>query len=366
MKKFAIYLPQFHEIEENNLWWGKGFTEWTNVKSAQKLYDNHIQPQIPLEKNYYNLLDKKTVEWQTNIANKYGVDGFVYYHYYFEGKLIMEKPAENILNWKDINQKFFFCWANHTWLKGHSDNREVLIEQTYGDETSWEKHFDYLLPFFKDDRYEKCKNKPMFMIYMAEIPNKKEMFDYFDRRCKENGFDGLYIVETYMGDLSKGDISHFIDLLTPQSEMIYLREPNMSVRLYMKKNPFYRLKQKILKNTTFDFPDKWVAKISGNKLFNLMTKYYDVSIGNRYLSHGVFFTWDNTPRHGKRGYIITEPDEDSFKKYASKMKDQYIFINAWNEWAEGMMLEPTENNKFMYLEWINKYMKTLSEVKDEN
>ena len=98
MKKFAIYLPQFHEIEENNLWWGKGFTEWTNVKSAQKLFDNHIQPQIPLEKNYYNLLDKKTVEWQTNIANKYGVDGFVYYHYYFEGKLIMEKPAENILN----------------------------------------------------------------------------------------------------------------------------------------------------------------------------------------------------------------------------------------------------------------------------
>ena len=366
MKKFAIYLPQFHEIEENNLWWGEGFTEWTNVKSAKKLFDKHIQPQVPLAQNYYDLLDKKTVGWQTELANKYGVDGFIYYHYYFEGKLIMEKPAENLLKWKDINQRFFFCWANHTWLKGHGDNREVLIEQTYGDEQSWEQHFNYLLPFFKDDRYEKCNNKPMFMIYMAELPNKKAMLDYFDKKCKENGFDGIYVIETYMGDLSAKDINSFLKLMTEQSKLIYLREPNVGVRLYMNKNPLYRLKQKILKNLSLNFPGKWVATISGNKLFDLVTRYYDVVFENYKLSHGVYFAWDNTPRHGKRGYIITEPSENKFREYAIKLQDEYVFINAWNEWAEGMMMEPTEYNKFKYLEWVNKYMNTSVERKNAN
>ena len=108
MKIIAYFLPQFHEIEENNKWWGNGFTEWINVKKGKKLFKNQYQPFVPLN-NYYNLLNKKTVEWQTELAKKYGVYGFCYYHYYFEGKLLLEKPAENLLKWKDINQKFCFC-----------------------------------------------------------------------------------------------------------------------------------------------------------------------------------------------------------------------------------------------------------------
>ena len=116
MKKFAIFLPQFHEIEENNKWWGKGFTEWTNVRNAKPLYKGHEQPKQPLNGDYYNLLEKETVRKQTQLLNEYGLDGFVYYHYYFCGKKIMEKPAENLLKWKDIDQKFFFCWANQRAL----------------------------------------------------------------------------------------------------------------------------------------------------------------------------------------------------------------------------------------------------------
>lgn len=109
MKIIAYYLPQFHEIEENNKWWGKGFTEWTNVKKAKSLYKEHIQPKVPLGNNYYNLMDKKVMEWQTDLMKKYNVYGLCYYHYYFEGKMLLEKPAENLLKWKDINQKFCFC-----------------------------------------------------------------------------------------------------------------------------------------------------------------------------------------------------------------------------------------------------------------
>ena len=199
MKKFAFFLPQFHEIEENNLWWGKGFTEWTNVKKAKPFYKGHALEK-PLNNNYYNLLEKATVEWQTELMKKYCVDGLIYYHYWFEGKMLMEKPAENLLNWKDIDQRFFFCWANHTFSRGGHRSREILIEQTYGDKEDWKKHFEYLLPFFKDERYQKENNKPLFMIFISDFAEKEKMFKYFDQKCKENGFDGICLIESYHGD----------------------------------------------------------------------------------------------------------------------------------------------------------------------
>ena len=137
LKKFAFFLPQFHEIPENDEWWGKGFTEWVNVKSAKPMYRGHKQPKEPQGDNYYCLLDKSTVEWQTKLLEDYRVDGLIYYHYYFQGKKLLEKPAENLLRWKDINQKFFFCWANHTWYRSWNGSREVLIQQNYGDIGDW-------------------------------------------------------------------------------------------------------------------------------------------------------------------------------------------------------------------------------------
>ena len=117
MKKFAYYLPQFHEIEENNRWWGKGFTEWVNVKKAQPLFKGHKQPIIPLNKNYYNLENPNILVWQANLAKKYGVDGFIFYNYYFCGKKLLEKPAKILLKNNNIPMKFFFCWANHSWFR---------------------------------------------------------------------------------------------------------------------------------------------------------------------------------------------------------------------------------------------------------
>ena len=190
MKKYAFFLPQFYEIEENNKWWGKGFTEWTNIKKAQRFYKEQVL-QKPLNDNYYNLLDKDTMRWQTKVMHDYSIDGLIYYHYYFgNSKMIMEKPAENLLKWRDIDQSFFFCWANHSFTKGWP-KKEILVKQEYGDRDEWEKHFNYMLQFFKDPRYLKENNKPLFMLFKSDFEQKNRMMAYFDSRCKEEGFKNL-------------------------------------------------------------------------------------------------------------------------------------------------------------------------------
>lgn len=355
MKKFAIYLPQFHEIEENNKWWGEGFTEWTNVKNASPLFKGHIQPKHPLN-GYYNLLEKKVVEEQTRLLHKYGIDGFIYYHYYFCGKKIMEKPAENLLKWKDINQKFFFCWANHTWTKGKGKEQKILIEQKYGDVDEWREHYVYLSRFFRDERYEKIKNKPILMIYVSDFTEKKRMISLFDEWARKDGFNGIYIIETYTGDLSNKSMHKFKETITEQSEMIYLREPNVSTSIYQYRYPIKRLFAKIMREK--EMPNKFrrVTIIDGKVLYNIMEKYVKYKESDFKIAHGIFFEWDNTPRHKKRGYVITPPSKKHFMNYLDLVKDdEYVFINAWNEWAEGMMLEPTKENGYKYLEWIKEW-----------
>lgn len=352
MKLFALFLPQFHEIPENNEWWGNGFTEWTNVKRATSMFNGHVQPQVPLHNNYYNLLNKSTMQWQTKLLKQYNINGFVYYHYYFCGKKLLEKPAENLLKWKDIEQSFFFCWANHTWNRSWNNSKEVLMEQTYGTEKEWSQHFDYLLPFFKDSRYEKKDNKPLFMLFFPEFNEKKDMFEYFDKKCKENGFDGICVIETYNG---KNVFEQFEANKCRQMEFIYIREPDMAINIYKKKMKYFpeNIWRKMRKEISNKREKKIIMPYDGNKLYSLMLNFKIQMPGT---SHGVFFEWDNTPRHSSRGYIITPPDKKKFFEYMNLIKDdEYIFINAWNEWAEGMVLEPTEHNGYKYLDWIKEW-----------
>ncbi len=345
MKKFAFYLPQFHEIPENNEWWGEGFTEWVNVKKAKPLFTGHAQPKVPMNNNYYSLDSKETLAWQADIANKYCVDGMIFYHYYFEGKKLLEKPCEMLLEQKEIPMNFFFCWANHSWYRSWDGTKELLIEQTYGDINDWEKHFQYLLPFFKDKRYEKRNNKPLFMIYISDFLEKKEMIKYFDKRCKENGFNGLCLIDVVM---------HFEDKTEKvlDDTFIFYREPNASYYEYKidKKNLPFRIKNKIGKIFHNKFKFRYVEKMNAN---DLLLKGIQKNVQGL---RGLFFEWDNTPRHSYRGYIITAPSKETFMKYMDNIKDiEYLFINAWNEWGEGMMLEPTQENGYKYLEWIKEW-----------
>ncbi len=355
MRWFAIYLPQFHETQENNAWWGKGFTEWTHVKGAKPLYAGHRQPIVPLNQNYYNLMDKQTVQWQTELMKQYGIDGFVYYHYYFCGKKLLNKPAENLLQWTDIDQPFFFCWANHTWYQAKGDTKSVLIEQTYGTEADWAAHFDYLLPFFRDSRYEKKNNKPVFMIYAPNFPEKQPMMDYFDARCKEAGFDGIYVIETFADASREENLAAFKAATCTQTELTFIREPSVANLILNRRRQktLIPLINRVCRKLGKMHLLPWAEKLSGNRLYDIMI---NKTPRGKDLCHGVFFSWDNTPRHGVRGYIITPPDKERFMAYAQSVKDdEYIFVNAWNEWAEGMVLEPTTHDGYKYLEWIKAF-----------
>lgn len=345
MKFFAFYLPQFHEIEENNLWWGKGFTEWTHVKAASPLFRGHCQPIHPLNGNYYNILDQKTVEWQTRLLKEYRIDGLIYYHYYFKGDKLLEKPAENLLK-SNIDQKFFFCWANHSWYKASNYEKVLLKEQTYGTKENWEEHFQYLLPFFKDSRYEKKNNMPLFMIFNNDFQEKNEMMEYLHRRCCESGFDGLYVIESC-------DTVERSQKVIQNNTVPFMREPTASRWAYEKVRPFYSkvflwINSQIFKGKLI--PRKHIDKFDGNKLLDAV-----MNIKHKECA-GLFFSWDNTPRHKENGFVITPIDKSHFMKYMDKNKDvEYMFINAWNEWAEGMILEPTEENGYQYLEWIKEW-----------
>lgn len=360
MKIFAFYLPQFHEIPENNEWWGKGFTEWTNVKKVKKIYRKQAPPKVPLNNNYYNLLDKETVEWQTKLMDDYKVDGLIYYHYYFEGKKLLEKPAENLLKNKDINQKFFFCWANHSWNRAWKGSREVLLEQTYGDQAAWEEHFQYLLPFFNDERYEKKDNKPLFMFFRPDFKEKNDIIDYFDKRCIEEGFDGIYVYETcyaFYGDryqTFKNDLNSISHVFYRQAWLGECLE-----RRYDRYKLLKRVKAKLSKKGI----GSYIWTLSGDKCLNASMKYKSEFPD---ATPGLFFEWDNTPRHGKRGYIITPVTHHVFEKYMNHYKNsEYMFVNAWNEWCEGMILEPTEEDGYKYLEWIKEWKENNSIESDQ-
>ena len=351
MDFFAFFLPQFHEIKENNEWWGEGFTEWTNVRKAHKLYANHKQPKQPLNNNYYNLLDKKTVIWQTNLMNSYGITGMIYYHYYFKGKLLLEKPAENLLQWKELDQPFFFCWANHQWKKTWQGSSEILVPMEYGEESDWEEHLKYLLPFFKDERYVKKDNKPLFMLFISKFNEREAMLDYFDYRLKQEGFDGISIIESRNEGMSQ---ERLFQTATKQTEYVFLREPTVQLLNYQNSlNPITKFAKRIH------------TALSNRRIINrpliykgeslIKSKIKNEIIGEKII-HGIWFEWDNTPRHEGRGYVITPYSKENFMRYMDLIKDEkYVIINAWNEWCEGMILEPTQDEKYKYLEWIKEW-----------
>ncbi len=347
MQVLAMYLPQFHNVEENNLWWGEGFTEWTAVKGAKKLFDGHEQPRVPQEKKYYDLLNKETMEWQTNLMKKYSVDGMCMYHYWFkDGRQILEKPVEKLLEWTEIDMPFCFSWANETWARSWSSIREknvwantfefkdfetdagILLEQKYGAQEDWEKHFIYLLPFFRDSRYIKIDGKPLFLIHQTSlIPCIKDMIDFWRKLSIEAGFSGIY----FIGSNCNTSAEKVVD-------GVLYAEPGRSSRL---------LKKQVNNQIQYiDYQTLW------NEILNVKRPSKKTYLG-------AFVGYDDTPRRGMEGTIITSTTPQKFCTNLTEIMaknaawdNDFLFLNAWNEWGEGMYLEPDEKYGFQFLEAI--------------
>ncbi|MBO5479074.1 MAG: glycoside hydrolase family 99-like domain-containing protein [Clostridia bacterium] len=352
-KIIAFYLPQYHEIKENNEWWGEGFTEWTNVKNAKALYRDHYQPKKPYKDNYYCLLENETQKWQSDLARKYGIYGFCYYHYWFNGKMLLEKPMENMLNNPDINIKFCISWANEPWTKTWTGkDKEVLMPQKYGGIEEWEEHIKYLIPFFKDSRYILKDNKPVFLLYRAEnIVNCGEMIEYWERRLKEQGFSGIYVIETLTGWQKKEKIDNSSAVVPMEPMHCFARDLSLLERIW------HSLIKK-LKLQRFHIYNFYSYDIIWEKIIkkNIETK--------KDVYYGAFMNWDNTARKGENAIVIKGFSLEKFKKYFDLIykrslveNKDFLFFNAWNEWSEGTYLEPDDKYQFEYLKIISEVKK---------
>lgn len=360
MKTIAFYLPQFHRTPENDKWWGEGFTEWTNMKKAQPLFEGHYQPRIPLNKNYYDLSDVENIRWQAKIAKENGIYGFCFYHYWFNGKLLLEKPIHLFRENEDIDMNYCLSWANENWTNGWvSDKNNILIEHDFNNKDDWKKHIDYFISFFKDERYIKIDNKPVLIIYYPNIVGNvlKEMMDFWKEEAKKAGFDGItYIFQHSYFYYDKSTDKSLFDYgieFQPGFSMLpknhtYNKIQNIKIKiskfLQQKLHIYLHLKNKKL--TKYDYDEIWKELLSINP--------------EPYMFPGAFVGWDNTPRKGNRGSVIVGGNPEKFKHYFRELvkktkeiyKKDYIFIFAWNEWAEGGYLEPDEKYGYQYLNSI--------------
>lgn len=337
----AYYLTQFHETEINNENFGKGFTEWTNVAKAKQLYQGHYQPQIPIDVGFYDLSHDDVMYRQIELAKQYGIGGFCFYYYWFQGKRVLEKPLFNFLNNEKLDIPFCLFWANETWQRRwFGGKKEILIEHKF--DLSMINDFFYdILPFFKDKRYIKINNKPFFIIYHHDeftSTDLRKIIKEFDTLAKENGFNGIHFV-------GQG-----------------YKLPNEVVEEYGLNAvaEFSPCGMNIPEVTSYD---GWTVPNFEGYMFDtskflINEKWkYDV---NYTLYKGVFTNWDNTPRSHINAriyrYMTPKTYKDWLKKVISYTKTnnskdhQIIFINAWNEWGEGAHLEPDIKYGYAYLQ----------------
>lgn len=366
----AYYLPQYHPIPENDLWWGKDFTEWTNVIKAKPLFKGHEQPIVPGELGYYDLRNSDSQLAQSQLANEYGIDGFIYYQYWFgKGKMLLEKPAEAMILNKEITTSFCFCWANETW-KGiwHGlDNPSVLMEQTYNGVDDYTDYFNYLLPFFKEDRYIKVDNKPMFHIYkIDDIPNVNEFIDLFNKLAINSGFNGIYFIATlnvFSENVLNNDKVYGVVGIDTFRKIRYSQ-----IHIFKEGSFLNKIEKKIL--ARLGYYNQVGTRVKPLILnYNKGIKKLHIKFPHKKYIPCVIPNWDNSARSGKKSLILIKSSPKIFYDYMKKtlieMKKNddnppFLIIKSWNEWAEGNYIEPDSKYGREWLEVVKTIKKEFS------
>lgn len=352
MKKrvIAIYLPQYHPFKENNEWWGEGFTEWRNVVCARPRYPGHYQPRCPKDLGFYDLRLSQARIAQAEMAKRFGIYGFCYYHYWFNGKVLMEEPMKGVLETKKPDFPFMICWANENWTRAWDGcTRNVLIEQTYSAEDDL-AHIRYLMPYLLDDRYIRIDGKPVLAIYKSTLlPDPQKTIDIWQEEAKKNGIE-LYIVRFESSN---------------QCGKKYMSDFEASIEFQpISKNGYqYSLLQRSINYifSALGLESYIPTHINYKKYVRYQLKHQFVSDYKRFPC--VTPMWDNSPRrkHSYFSFINYKPKYyyhwlngvlKSFVPYSEE--ENLVFINAWNEWAEGNYLEPDMKFGDAYLNATNE------------
>ena len=348
----AFYLPQFHPIPENDKWWGKGFTEWTNVGKAKKLYREHNQPRVPADLGYYDLRLPETLVAQSEMARHAGVEGFAYWHYWWAGKQLLEKPFQAMLDNPKATLPFCLAWANESWSGiWHGKPKHLLMEQTYPGIEDHTKHFYSILPALKDERYIRVENKPLFLLYRPlEMPHVKEYLNHWNELAKKEGLPGIYFV----------GINHALQKELREIQALGFDGVNT-----------YRLSEacrKISGRYLYAIKLRMLEKVGGLKLnryeySKVMQNMFTQEDAQKNIFPTVMPQWDNSPRSGRRGLILHGANPEKFGNHLDKAlslvkgrpeEKRIVFLKSWNEWAEGNYVEPDQEFGWQYLDTLRK------------
>ncbi len=350
IKPIALYLPQFHPIPENDEWWGKGFTEWTNVTKAKPLFRGHWQPRLPTDFGFYDLRVPEVRQVQAQLAKEYGIYGFCYWHYWFAGKRILERPFEEVVKSGKPDFPFCLAWANQSW-KGtwHGlSNNETLIEQTYPGEKDYEEHFYSLLDAFRDPRYIEVEGKKLFFIFRpTELKDSKSFIGCWQKLANREGLKGMHIVAMHMpSDFEAGKFGY--DAFLQRWRALDIKKEIIN------KNIFHRFLS-FANNYTKNMPSIISYKKYTNDFLNKTTTEIEYPL--------ISCNWDNTPRSGVDGWLFNEFSMEHFEKVCykafeltknKKESEQIVIIKSWNEWAEGNYMEPDHKFGLAYLKTFKK------------
>jgi len=351
IRSLALYLPQFHPIPENDEWWGKGFTEWTNVTKAKPLYRNHWQPRLPADLGYYDLRVPEVREAQAEMAKSYGIHGFCYWHYWFAGRRIIERPFIEMLQSKKPDFPFCISWANQTWSgTWHGlSNKKILIEQTYPGREDFEKHFNVLLHAFADERYIEVNGKKLVFVFRPmEMPSPELFTDTWQELALKNGLKGIHFVGMHMPPDWDSKKYGYAALSDAGPQLHRYTDPTLADKAF---HWLLNLDIRRVKRERFNLPNIISYR-------NYVDRYPDhKSLSNEYPM--IYPGWDNTPRSGSEGWLFENSNPDLFRELCLKAfretdnkppDERIVLIKSWNEWAEGNYLEPDKKWGHAYLQ----------------
>ena len=347
-KIVSFYLPQFHSDPVNDKWHGKGFTEWNKVDASTPLFEGHLQPQAPHDDiGHYDLSTPEPMYKQAELMNKYGVDAQMIYLYWFEGRMILERPALHLSNHRDIPMNFAFCWANHDWtLNWDGGTKDIILKQTYSVEDA-KNLFYFLLPYFRDPRYLKVQGRPVWMILLAEaVPDLERYFDLWNGLAVQEGVDPPYFISGQNRGQKSREIAYPVRALVQRPLIDFDRLAQEGYLQNWANSEAY----KNFAGTVFEYSEvaDFYKTLSAS---SAMKTYPSVLPG-----------WDVSPRHGKNSLIVRNFKVDVFESWLRSSIQQVeavftqgerlVFINAWNEWAEGAYLEPDQRLGYAKLEAV--------------